>query len=70
MATYELNIAGMHCIDCAHSIEAALKTVPGVDQAHVHDLKRQAQVTAEASTVSVEQWREAVKDTGYEVSPA
>ena len=70
MATYELKIAGMHCIDCAHTIEAALKKVPGVDQARVHYLTRAAQVTADASTVSVEQLMAAVKDAGYEASPA
>jgi len=35
MVTQDLKITGMHCIDCAHTVEAALKTVPGVEQARV-----------------------------------
>lgn len=69
MATMELKVSGMHCVDCAQKVETALKAVPGVSAAHVHYLKRRATVTVEAPTVAVEPLREAVQAAGYDVDP-
>lgn len=63
MVTQDLKITGMHCIDCAYKVEAALKTVPGVEQARVHYLKRQAHVTG--TDLVIEQLMTAVRAAGY-----
>jgi len=67
LATQELKITGMHCIDCAHKVEAALKAVPGVEQARVHYLKRQAFVTGPVITVDL--LLAAVRAVGYDATP-
>lgn len=64
MATQELKITGMHCIDCARKVEAALKAVPGVEQARVHYLKRQAHVTGAA--ITADSLIAAVRAAGYD----
>ena len=66
MVTQELKITGMHCVDCAHKVEAALKTVPGVEQARVHYLKRQAHVTG--TDLAVDQLLTAVRAAGYDAT--
>ncbi|SMC05360.1 Copper chaperone CopZ [Sulfobacillus thermosulfidooxidans DSM 9293] len=69
MLTYDLKITGMHCVDCAHKVEAALQAVPGVTAAHVHYLKRRAQVTVENPTIVVDHLRQAVQAAGYDATP-
>jgi Cu+-exporting ATPase len=69
MAERRLKIAGMHCIDCAHSIERALAAVPGVGAAHVHYLKKLATVTVEEG-VTTASLVEAVERAGYQATPA
>lgn len=66
MVTQDLKITGMHCIDCAHKVEAALKTVPGVEQARVHYLKRRAQVTG--TDIPVDHLVTAVRAAGYDAT--
>lgn len=66
MVTQDLKITGMHCVDCAHKVEAALKTVPGVEQARVHYLKRQAHVTG--TDLAVDQLLTAVRAAGYDAT--
>ncbi len=66
MVTHDLKITGMHCVDCAHKVEAALKTVPGVEQARVHYLKRQAHVTG--TDLAVDQLLTAVRAAGYDAT--
>ena len=66
MVTQDLKITGMHCVDCAHKVEAALQTVPGVEQARVHYLKRQAHVTG--THLAVDQLLTAVRAAGYDAT--
>lgn len=66
MVTQDLKITGMHCVDCAHKVEAALKTVRGVEQARVHYLRRQAHVTG-AEIVAADLIA-AVRTAGYDAT--
>ena len=68
MVTLDLKITGMHCVDCAHKVEAALKTVPGVEQARVHYLKRQAHVTG--TEIAAVDLIAAVRAAGYDATVA
>lgn len=64
MATATYRVEGMHCLDCAHKVEQALKAVAGVQSARVHYLKRQAVVVADEA-VSAAALEEAVSRAGY-----
>lgn len=68
MATYHLKIQGMHCADCATTVERALLTVPGVTTAKVHYLKKQAAVETSAP-VSDSALAQAVQEAGYSATP-
>jgi Cu+-exporting ATPase len=68
MTTQSLRITGMHCIDCAHKVEAALKTVSGVADAQVHYLKRRAQVTLITDSADPAALIAAVQAAGYDAS--
>ena len=68
MKTQALTITGMHCIDCAQKVEAALKTVPGVAGARVHYLKRQAQVTLTTEDSNPAELIAAVQAAGYDAT--
>ncbi|MCY0900416.1 MAG: heavy-metal-associated domain-containing protein [Firmicutes bacterium] len=70
MANYRLKIGGMHCLDCAHKVEAALRGVPGVETARVKYLQRTAEVTADDTRVTPEVLRHAVQTAGYTVEQA
>ncbi|MBX5468182.1 MAG: heavy-metal-associated domain-containing protein [Firmicutes bacterium] len=65
MTTYQFRIQGMHCVDCAHRVETALKGVPGVQTARVHYLRRRAVVEAD-DAVSVDALARAVAEAGYQ----
>jgi copper chaperone CopZ len=68
MATQTLKITGMHCVDCAHKVEAALQTVPGVATAKVHYLKRQAQVAFTTESTDPALLIAAVQAAGYDAT--
>lgn len=68
MATYRFKIQGMHCVDCAHTVEQAFFTVPGVTTAKVNYLKKQATVET-TDPVSVDALEQAVKGSGYTALP-
>ena len=62
-------IEGMHCIDCAKTVERALQSVPGVTAAKVHYLKKVATVDT-ASDVPTDVLEHAVEQAGYRAQPA
>jgi len=64
----ELRIGGMHCAGCVHTIERALRTVPGVQEASVNLLTERVLVEHEV-TVPVERLVSAVQDAGYTAEP-
>lgn len=63
MITQDLISSGLHGVDGAHKVEAALTAVPGVEQVRVHYLKRQAHVTGMG--FSLDQLMSAVRAAGY-----
>ncbi|MCL8206787.1 MAG: heavy-metal-associated domain-containing protein [Actinomycetia bacterium] len=69
MTERQLKIGGMHCVDCAHTVERALAAVPGVARARVHYLKKVATVTVDDS-VPTATLVEAVARVGYQAAPA
>lgn len=69
MTERRLKIGGMHCVDCARTVERALAGVPGVTRARVHYLKKVATVTVDDG-VSTDKLIEAVAQAGYQATPA
>ena len=63
-------LEGMHCAACALTIEDALRSVPGVQQADVSAATRRARVVWDPAQVRPSQWIEAVQKAGYRAMPA
>ena len=60
-----LAISGMSCAGCVAAVETALRSVPGVVEAHVNFAERTAQVSGDAATETLIQ---AVQQAGYEAA--
>ena len=65
---FKVDIVGMHCSACSTAVESSLKSIPGVTGASVSLSLHQAEVTAELSSVNMEEGiREAVESCGFDV---
>ena len=62
----KLDIKGMHCASCVSSVERALKTVPGVNEAAVSLTTNEASVQGKIDDLG--QLEEAVEKAGYEAT--
>ncbi len=69
MATEEstLQISGMTCTACAASIEKGISKIDGVEQANVNFALERTTVVYDPNKTNVEEFKEKVKDLGYEV---
>jgi len=65
--TTTLSIGGMTCASCVAHVEKALSKVPGVAQANVNLATEKATVTYVSGAASLEDFRRAVAEAGYEV---
>lgn len=63
-------LQGMHCAACALTIEAALRSVPGVLGAEVSSASRRARVRWRAGATKPSTWMRAIEFAGYGVVPA
>ncbi|MBA2368543.1 MAG: cadmium-translocating P-type ATPase [Candidatus Protochlamydia sp.] len=68
MQKKKLRIEGMHCVNCAGTVEKALKEVPGVTGAHVQYASGKAEVEF-SEAVPVDSLLSAVKNAGYKALP-
>ncbi|MFD2132222.1 heavy metal translocating P-type ATPase [Pseudogracilibacillus auburnensis] len=69
MATEEstLQISGMTCTACAASIEKGISKIDGVEKANVNFALERTTVVYDPNKTNVEEFKEKVKDLGYEV---
>ena len=67
-ATREFRIAGLHCADCAETIEKNLAALPGVAEARV-DYAIARLVVTHAPSLAAEEIARVVRGSGYEVAP-
>ncbi|HZG58735.1 copper ion binding protein [Paenibacillus sp.] len=66
MKTMTLQVEGMSCQHCVHSIEGALKKLGANGKV---DLKRNAvDVAFDETSITVDQVKDAIEEQGYEVS--
>ena len=60
-----LNISGMHCASCAHTIEGALRKTKGVSQAAINFALEKAYIEFEPRELSLNDLIAAVEKSGY-----
>ncbi len=65
-----LRSSELSCPSCVVKIEKALKSVPGVSDAHVHFETGRIDVDYEPDKVTMESLRKAVRSVGYEAVPS
>ena len=63
----ELNIEGMTCTSCAQTVEKSLKDLEGVKDATVNFASEKAFLSYDASEVDKSDFKQAVKNSGYDV---
>jgi P-type Cu+ transporter len=64
-----LKLRGMSCASCANNIEAAIRSVPGVETCNVNFGAEQAAVTYDPGKTNVAEIQEAVDAAGYSAQP-
>ncbi len=69
MDTTTLKLRGMSCASCARSIEAAIRSVPGVSESSVNFGVEQANVTYDPQQTDVRSIQDAVTAAGYSAQP-
>ncbi len=69
MNTTTLKLRGMSCAACANSIEAAIKSVPGVSESNVNFGVERATVTYNPTQTNLAQIQAAVMAAGYSAEP-
>jgi Cu+-exporting ATPase len=72
MAEKDINIPvlGMHCANCALTIERSVKKLPGVKSASVNFATEEASLSFDPDQVQVEKLVEKIQDAGYAVAKA
>ena len=66
--TVTIRVEGMHCQNCAASLEKKLKATAGVQAVRVSFEKKEAWVKFDDRTISVAQIREVINSTGYKAA--
>ncbi|MBE9157502.1 copper-translocating P-type ATPase [Nodosilinea sp. LEGE 06152] len=69
METQTFKLRGMSCAACASNIEAAIRTVPGVETCSVNFGAEQAAVTYNPQRTGLAQIQSAVDEAGYTAQP-
>ena len=62
-----IKINGMTCMGCVNSVKNVLEKIPGVSNANVSLEQQQVTIEYDASKAHTDQFREAIKDAGFEV---
>ncbi|PSB22000.1 copper-translocating P-type ATPase [Phormidesmis priestleyi ULC007] len=65
METNTLKLSGMSCASCAHSVEDAIRSVPGVAEVNVNFGAEQATLQYDSKQTNLEQIQHAIVDAGY-----
>jgi len=66
--TVTIRVEGMHCQNCAASLEKKLKATAGVRAVRVSFEKKEAWIKYDDRTISVTQIREVINSTGYKAA--
>lgn len=66
--TVTIRVEGMHCQNCAASLEKKLKATAGVQAVRVSFEKKEAWVKFDDRRITVAQIREVINSTGYKAA--
>ena len=66
--TVTIRVEGMHCQNCAASLEKKLKATAGVKAVRVSFQRKEAWVRFDDRTISIAQIREVINSTGYKAA--
>ncbi len=67
---FTLPITGMHCANCAETIEKRLDKLEGMEQASVDLVSERASVAYDPKSLSMPQILKAIRSTGYDIAIA
>ncbi|MBD3203918.1 heavy metal translocating P-type ATPase [Candidatus Woesearchaeota archaeon] len=66
MKKTQIKISGMHCANCAQTIEKNLNKAAGIESANVNFAVEKASVEYDKKKIREEEIRQVIKDSGYE----
>lgn len=66
-ADIKLKVSGMNCTHCKSAVEKALKGLRGVYNAEVELKAGEVKISYDATDVSLEDMKKAVREAGYEI---
>lgn len=67
MQTEVIKIEGMTCMGCVNSVKNVLEKIPGLASAEVSLERKQATIQYDAAKADIAQFRNAIKDAGFEI---
>ncbi len=67
MQTEIVRIKGMTCMGCVNSVKNVLEKIPGVDSADVSLEQKQVTIQYDAAITNADQFKDAIKEAGFEV---
>ena len=67
METAVVKIKGMTCTGCVNSVKNVLQKISGVSSADVSLEQAQATIQYDAATTNANQFKDAIKEAGFEV---
>jgi copper ion binding protein len=65
MERISLKVAGMSCAHCENRVSAAIKKLPGVEEASASAKEAKVDVAFDADKTGIEQIKEAISESGY-----
>ncbi len=70
MQTTQIKIEGMTYMGCVNSVKIVLDKISGVSNVEVSLEQAQATIQYDAETTSVDQFKQAIEDAGFDVVDA
>jgi copper chaperone len=67
MQTEIIKVDGMTCMGCVNSVKNVLEKIAGVSSADVSLEQKQVTVAYDAKTAHTDQFKNAIKEAGFEV---
>jgi len=67
MQTEVIKVKGMTCMGCVNSVKNVLEKIPGVGSADVSLEQKQVTIQYDAATTNANQFKDAIKEAGFEV---
>lgn len=70
MCLSNMVVQGMYCAACADAVEAAVRAIPGVEQARLNAATRRIQIRWNPAITQASRWARAAGERGYRLLPS